>query len=124
MMPLRSTEFTLEFGVRWLARLLAAFVVGIVLLFLVGTGGFNPFTLSSAEGLELAFFLTACLGMVTAWRWESIGGIIAIVGIALFIGTEFALKGGLPRGWMFYLMFLPGFLFILDSFLRRRVTRK
>jgi hypothetical protein len=109
-----------DMGIRWLARLLAALLVGIVVLFFVGTGGFNPWQLSTIEAVLMAFFAMACLGLVIAWRWEMLGGILATAGILLFFATEFAVRGRWPNGWPFYLMLVPGLLFLLSGFLKER----
>lgn len=102
--------------------MLAAFLVGLVLLIYVGEGGFNPLKLSAVEAAQKVFFFTILAGMVLACRWEVIGGTIATAGILLFYGTEFAVTGRFPKGWAFRLMLLPGFLFLLSGVIRRRMS--
>jgi hypothetical protein len=42
----------------------------------------------------------------------------------LFFAVEFAVNGGLPRGFILHLMLLPGVLFLLSGFLSRRVVAR
>jgi hypothetical protein len=58
--------------------------------------------------------------MVVGWRWEAIGGIMVVVGMLSFYATHLARTGRFPHGWFFPLMLLPGMLFLLSGFLRRR----
>jgi hypothetical protein len=111
---------SLHTGLHWIARLLAGFVVGLVLLFFFGTGGFNPLKLTAIEAVQMIFFLTTCIGLVIAWRWELTGGAIATAAMLLFYCTELAVTGGFPRGWVFRLMLLPGFFFLISGLLEKR----
>jgi hypothetical protein len=107
-----------ELGLRWTAKLLAAVLVGLVLVIFVGVG-FNPLKLKGVEPIQMAFFWTACIGMVAAWRWPVIGGAVSLGGMIAFLSVEFAATGGLPRGLFFYLMLLPGILFLLSGVIRQ-----
>jgi hypothetical protein len=110
----------LELGVRWTARLLAAALLAVILLIFIGEG-FNPFRLTKTEAIQMTFFFSTCIGMAIAWRWPLIGGAISTAGILLFFAVEFALTGWFPQGLFFYLMLLPGILFLSSAFLRRRM---
>jgi hypothetical protein len=112
----------LESCLRWTARLLAAVLVGLVLVVFIGVtldGGFHPLKLKGVEPLQMVFFWTAGIGMVVAWRWEVIGGALSLGGMILFFAVEFAVRGGLPRGLLLYLMLLPGLLFLLSGLIRK-----
>ena len=109
----------LESGLRWTARLLAAGLVGLVLLIYVGEG-FNPLNLTAMEALQHALFLAACVGLVAGWRWPFVGGAMSTSGMLLFFAVEFALTGNFPRGPVFHLMLLAGLLFLLSGLVRRR----
>ena len=121
MKTLHASLFGLEVGLRWTARVLSALLVGIVLLILVGEG-FNPLRLKGLEPVEMALFWTACVGMVVAWRRPVAGGALSLGGMALFFAVELAVTGGLPRALFLYLMLLPGILFLVDGFIRRRLS--
>jgi hypothetical protein len=115
----------LEAGIRWTARVLTALLVGLVLVMFVGVtleGGFNPLKLKGVEPMQMLFFWTACIGMVVAWRWQVIGGALSLGGMMLFFAVEFAVRGGPPGGFLLYLMLVPGILFLMSAFIRRRVS--
>jgi hypothetical protein len=115
--------FLLEIGIRWLARLLAAFFVGVVLLFLgahLAEGGLHPLQLSAQETVLMVFFFTTCIGMVVGWGCEVTGGIMVVVGVLSFYAIHLAATGRSPHGWFFPLMLLPGLLFLVSGCLRRR----
>jgi hypothetical protein len=119
--------FHLEVGVRWTARVLAALLVGLVLVMFIGItldGGVHPLELKGVEPLQMAFFWTACLGMAVAWRWEVVGGALCLGGMTLFFAVEFAVNGGLPGGLVLYLMPLPGILFLVDGFIRQGLAAR
>ena len=111
----------LEVGVRWTGRALTALLVGVVIVIFIGEG-FNPLRLKGIEVLQMVLFWTACVGMVLAWRWPVIGGALSLGGMILFFTVELAVTGGFPRGLFFYLMLLPGILFLADGFISRRVS--
>src|SRR5438552_10063215 len=64
--PVCSNRFIAS--LRWLARLTGLGIVGLVVLFLAGTGGFNPTKLSRSESAQMFLFLVTCLGLLVAWR--------------------------------------------------------
>jgi len=115
----------LEVGVRWTARLLTALFVGLVLVMFGGAtleGGSTPLKLKGVEPIQMVFFWIACIGMVIAWRWQVVGGMLSLAGMILFFAVEFAVNGRLPRGLLLYLMLLPGILFMVDGFIRRSMS--
>jgi hypothetical protein len=121
---MRSLHFfpvVLESGLRWTGRLFAAALLGLVAVIFLGEGGFNPLKLRGVEPILMVCFWTACIGMMVAWRWEVIGGALSLGGMLCFLAVEFAVRGGLPRGLMLYLMLLPGLLFLLSGLVRRRM---
>lgn len=122
MSSLHRSTLRLETALRWSARLLAGILVGLVLVIFIGEGGFDPLKLRPIEALQMALFLSTCLGMVIAWRWPLSGGAISTIGILLFFAIEFALAGRFPSGPIFHLMLVPGILFLLSAFLQRRTS--
>ena len=83
------------------------------LLFLFGEG-LNPLVLSVPDLVVLSLRLTACAGLLLAWRWEALGGGIA-VGCMLAATILRPWVPGMALG-----LTLPGILFLLSWFLRRR----
>jgi hypothetical protein len=104
---------------RWAGRLLGLGIVGLVVLFLIGTGGFNPMNLGLPEALEMVFLFTTCAGLLLAWRWEWMGGALAIAGVLLFQLVEFVTNGRLFNLWLFGAMLLAGALMLLSQVLGR-----
>jgi hypothetical protein len=119
MKPVSLSPFPIATLARWIARCIAVLLIAIVLLFMIGTGGVNPLKLSTVEAVQMTFWLATCVGLVVAWRWEFLGGLVATAGIALFFGTELAVAGRWPHSWVFDLALLPGVLFLLSATLRR-----
>ena len=97
----------------WTARVLSLAVLGLVLLFFIGEGGFNPVTMTARESVLMILFLLTCIGLVVGWRWEAIGGSLAILSMVLFYVANWIFSGHLPRGWAFAAMLMPAFLFLL-----------
>ena len=117
--------FRLEGGIRWTARVLTVFLLGVVLVIFVGVtleSGFHQFKLKGVDPFQMIFFWTTCLGMVVAWHWPVIGGALSLGGMIHFFAVEFAVRGGLPQGLLLYLMLLLGILFVVDGFIRKRMA--
>ena len=68
-------------AMRWAARILALIAVGLFVYFIVefGTKVFPSLAWTSPQGIPLLIALVLALaGVVIAWRWELIGGMIAV----------------------------------------------
>ena len=117
----RTTSNCLIAGMLWLARLSALAMAGLILLFAVGEG-FHPTKLQLPELILFVPLFLAWLGLWLGWRWEGLGGALVVVGMAGFYLTHFALTGfgRFPRGWAFPAIAVPGLLFLLCWFLRRK----
>jgi hypothetical protein len=108
----------LEVGVRWTARVFSALLVGLVFIMFFGLTverGFHPLRIAGVEPIQMVCFWIACLGMVVALRWQALGGGISLAGMVLFFAVEFAVRGGMPRGLLVYLMLVPGILFLVGA---------
>jgi hypothetical protein len=119
----RTANVPVLLVLRWVARLSALALAGMVLLFAIGEG-FNPFKLKPTE-LALAVPFWVCwLGFCLGWRWEGLGGLLVVAGVAGFYLVHFAMTGfgHFPRGWAFPAFAGPGVLFLLSWFCRRRIT--
>jgi hypothetical protein len=96
---------------RWIARILAAFMILITIVFFLGEEVFDK---SPEMGEPTPIFMIVAgilmlAGLGLAFKWELPGGIISLVG---FVGTLI----GNPHSAtmpMFYLFALPAILFIL-----------
>lgn len=74
----------------------------------------------STEALLFPFGVLA--GLAFAWRWEGVGGAIAVASLAAFYLWEAAAAGKPPGGPYFLLVAGPGFLFLAAQLLN--TTRK
>lgn len=71
-------------AMRWTARILALLAVGLFVFFAVELGARVFPTLSwGPQGIPLMIALAVALaGVVVAWRWELVGGIMTVAGVA------------------------------------------
>jgi hypothetical protein len=105
----------------WTARALAVLLAGMVLVFLIADGGLNPLRLTGREAALMACLMSTCSGLVLAWRWPFLGGLISTVGILLFYSIE-----SIASQWRFFnnlyfnLMLVAGILFVLGALIKRR----
>ena len=75
-------------GMRWAARLIGLLAIGLFVAFVIMSGPsvFANISLVSLQGLPLLFALVLALGgVLVAWRWELVGGIMTIAGSAAII---------------------------------------
>jgi hypothetical protein len=113
-----------DLGARWTARLTAAFLLGMVLLFYVGEGplgdgGPNPLKMDWIGRLALASHLVCIAGLVILWWRELPGGLCVVGGMAVFFATNLLATGRLP-GPAFHLYYVPGFAALLSWMLHLR----
>ncbi len=69
---------------RWTARTIGIPLFGLLVLLTVGDGVPNPLTASLRENLFGTVVLTMLFGLVLAWKWEGIGGLLILGGLVLF----------------------------------------
>jgi hypothetical protein len=75
--------------IRWIARIWGALIIAIALFILIGyawsqitTGETDPYATEGypfIENLPPLFGLLSALGLGLAWRWEGLGGAIAVI---------------------------------------------
>jgi uncharacterized integral membrane protein len=75
---------------RWVARIGGLLVLLTVIVLAIGEGFPNPFTyaFTSSELLLTIALLTMLAGILVAWKWESIGGALLLVGYITATITE------------------------------------
>ena len=116
--------------IRWIARIWSLPIVVYAVLMLVGyawnwaTGGVtDPYAVEDyppIENLPPIFMLLSILGLGLAWRWERLGGMIAIVfqlsALAVLL-IHRSLAQDFPRSAIPYLLWvivtIPGVLFLV-----------
>ena len=104
----------------WSARVLGSVIVAFVLFFLFAHilgNGEEAGPMSDSDRLSFAFFpLGLTLGLLVAYKWEGLGGIIATGGMAaLFIH-----RPDLLRSVNMLLIALPGLLYVLYWWMKKR----
>lgn len=117
MQNVDTQELTMgiEHGVRWIARILSAVSIGLLTMFLTEPGGGWP---TPNELLGLALFPGAvAVGLALAWKYEAMGSIVAIAGLAGFFVWHYAFDATWPGGPYFVLFALPAVLFLICSYL-------
>ena len=106
--------------IRWIARIWAALMAAFLLFMAVGNAvmdGIGPvFHLTFRESLMMAAFVIVFLGLILAWKWERLGGWMIIAGMAAFYIFDFAFSGSFPRGFIFFIIALPGFLYLISAY--------
>lgn len=83
MTAVRGSDDGLTTGMRWGARILGLLASGLFVFFLVcaGVGVCRMLSWGSLRGMPLFVVLTvAAVGVLIAWRWETVGGAMAVVG--------------------------------------------
>jgi hypothetical protein len=126
----------LEAGVRWAARTAAVLALALIVLPIVVNsiydiihgfyaGGMpHSLKITGVEPMEAIFIWVVCIGLVVAWRWAMIGGVICLAGIILLFSVALIVRGAPPGGFLSYLMLLPGILFVADAFIRRHMAAR
>lgn len=99
---------------RWLARITGLILAGLVLLFVVGEGPPNPVRQPFSVQLEFLAMFLMLAGFLLGWRWEAAGGIMVVVGFAIFFATEMVVNGR-PPGRAIPLFAIPGVLFLATA---------
>jgi hypothetical protein len=111
---------------RWCARIIAILFVAFILMMFIGEGGFW----SQPKGLPLRmrdYVLLSLFGLYVAglviglWR-EGLGGLISLA----FIVTHIVILSaeGIKNLTYFYVMLLPGILYLLSWYFHRRLIRQ
>jgi hypothetical protein len=109
--------------VQWSGRVTSLLLFGLVFVVVVGQGGPpNILRQPTPVQLELAALGLVLLGLVLGWVREGLGGLLVLLGLAVFNGVELAVNGQLARG-AFPLFAVPGALFLLSALLRHRATQ-
>jgi len=97
---------------RWLARIWSFASVILLCAFLFGEG-LPPLTFQAA-----CFPFGVMLGLILAWWFERLGGLITLISVVLFYVLEYFGSGSLPKGFAFIVFAAPGILFLYLGFLR------
>lgn len=105
-------------SIRWLARISGLALTALVTVFLFGQGFPNVFAQPTEVVLEFIALGMMIVGFLLGWRWEAIGGGLALVGFGLFCGVEVMINGAFPGGAIPLFVF-PGILLLISHVISR-----
>jgi hypothetical protein len=115
-------------AMRWTARLLALIAAGLFVAFIIMSGArlLSTLSWSSPQGLPLLIALVVAIaGVLIAWRWELVGGAMAMGGSLAIMALVCAGSGGdmLYCALLFTLpLLLAGALYLACCW-RKRIAR-
>jgi|GEM_PF-1470895 hypothetical protein len=98
--------------IRWAARIIGLFPVGLFSWFAIAhaiNGEFNLTEFTLTESLQMTAFVVAHLGMLLLWRWELLGAVMNERGMLGFCAVDYATTGHNIVG-DFAFWFVPGLL--------------
>ena len=73
---------------RWAARIAGTLIVLLFLAFIVGEGLPAPSQLTAAEKLQFLGLFGLIAGLVLAWKWEGLGGLLGVAGFVLLVAIS------------------------------------
>src|SRR5208282_5050282 len=100
-------------GLRWSARITCLFLAGMVLVFMVGQGPPNPFKQPPSVQIEFLGMGLMVFGFLLGWRFEGLGGLLAVMGFVVFAAVELAVNNK-PPGGAIPLFAVPGVLYLMS----------
>lgn len=114
--------------VRWIARVWSLLLLAAVVLMALTPDPNIVDPVPVTDWIELGFYGLALMGLLLAWRWEALGGAVALIGI---IGQDVAFRlfrgewfHEMPGSYFLMLAFvLPAALFLICWFASRRAPR-
>jgi hypothetical protein len=83
---------------RWAARILGTLMVLLFITFALGEGLPAPSQLTSIEKLQFVGVIGIVVGLLLAWKWEGLGGLLGVAGFILLV----ALSRSHLRMWVFW----------------------
>lgn len=95
---------------RWFARIWSGLVFVVALLIMVAPDPYVVEPVPLGDRIQLGFYGLAILGLLSAWRWEGLGGAVAIAGV---VGSSAAFA--IFRGYWFPGLLIPAFLIALPG---------
>lgn len=122
-MPLSRTSVAV--GFRILSRLLAAGFLGLLLLIVVGHGGFPPFASLQPREQHLMLLIWAILaGLGLMLPWPGRGGVLVCIAVGLFDLVHWNATSRWPGGWVFPALFVTGLLGCVSMLIAPRLVRR
>jgi hypothetical protein len=107
-------------AIHWLLKILSGILVVISVIYIAGKGLPDPYLLGMEEALNLIGLIIIILGVILAWIWEYIGGVIILLGFFLVFAVNIIFNEVIMPDTMYILYFIIGVLFIISSKLSSR----
>ena len=87
--PAPLAEHGIAVVARWTARTIGIPLFGLVVVLVFPDGVRNPLTGSLRENLLNIVVLVTFSGFILAWKWEGLGGLLVLFGLALFATVNY-----------------------------------
>jgi hypothetical protein len=88
MHALQIVSWRVAVAGRWTARILGTLMFLLFLAFFFGEGPPDLSRLTSTERLQFLCITVLFLGLVIAWKWEGLGGLITVAGFAFLVAIN------------------------------------
>jgi hypothetical protein len=107
--------------IRWIARIWSILILALAVLVIIAPDPYTVQPVPLAQQMLMGLFGVAVLGSILAWRWEGLGGAIAVAsGVAYDVATrDFSGGGGVwsevltPASPLVFVFGFPGILFLV-----------
>src|ERR1017187_7905581 len=73
---------------RWTARIVGTLMFLLFLAFFLGEGPPHLSSLTSTERLQFLCIAALFLGLVIAWKWEGLGGLITVAAFSFLVAIN------------------------------------
>jgi hypothetical protein len=115
MLTEKNKASSVQYFLRWSARVLSILSTAVIVLFLTGER-FDVSRISGREWIGLFLFpLGVIVGFAVAWWNEGMGGAITTASLlAFYLIYGLLLRGNINLGWAFIVFASPGLLFLLS----------
>src|ERR1017187_343274 len=110
MHALQIASWRIAVAGRWTARIAGTLLFLLVLAFFFGEGPPDLSRLTSTERLQFLGMAALFLGLVIAWKWEGLGGLITVGGFTFLV----AISASHLRMWAFCVPAIVGAVHIVS----------
>ena len=95
-----KVELPISTVARWITRILGTAILLLIAAFAIGEGVPNPLAQPLRVNLLFAAMLLMIAGQILAWKWERLGGLLILGGLAFFAIVNHGIKLNLVFGPM------------------------
>lgn len=100
---------------KWSARILSIIAIGIIAKTFAETASDVPVSNFQEITLLSCYPFGVVLGMLIAWKWEGIGGMITLLSLTGLYLFDYIFYNIFPSGTDYFRLSSPGIIFILYS---------